>query len=146
MSTIVPSSCGGVSTVSITWIVPFDASMSVTSTRAPPTVTTSPSTSIDTASPWTVIAESSRTTSDALTSPDTTWYSSTSVSAGMSPSRASTVPSGSFANASSVGAKTVNGPSPCSVSTRPAAPSAATSVSNLPAPTAMSTMVIGSGS
>src|SRR3569623_1262375 len=40
----------------------------------------------------------------------------------------STVPAGSFANASLVGAKTVNGPFPDSVSTRPAAFTAATSV------------------
>ncbi len=40
----------------------------------------------------------------------------------------STVPAGSAANASLVGAKTVNGPGLLSVSTRPAALTAATSV------------------
>ncbi len=40
----------------------------------------------------------------------------------------STVPAGSFAKASLVGANTVNGPGDCSVSTRPAAFTAATSV------------------
>ena len=40
----------------------------------------------------------------------------------------STVPAGSFANAALVGANTVKGPGPCSVSTRPAAFTAATSV------------------
>src|SRR5262249_48587128 len=43
-------------------------------------------------------------------------------------SRLSTAPAGSFANASLVGAKTVKGPGPCSVSTRSAAFTAATSV------------------
>ena len=52
----------------------------------------------------------------------------------------STVPSGSLANASSVGAKTVNGHSLFSVATRSAAVTAATSVLNMPASTATSTM------
>src|SRR3954471_19309395 len=43
-------------------------------------------------------------------------------------SKVSTVPAGSAANAALVGAKTVNGPGPLSVSTRPAAFTAATSV------------------
>src|SRR5829696_3160523 len=55
-------------------------------------------------------------------------------------SRLSTVPAGSFANAASVGANTVNGPVPFSVSTRSAALSAAASVLNEPAATAVSTM------
>jgi hypothetical protein len=41
------------------------------------------------------------------------------VKAGISFKRASTVPGGSFAKASSVGAKTVNGPGPFKVSTSP---------------------------
>ena len=57
-----------------------------------------------------------------------------------SASRASTVPSGSAAKASSVGANTVNGPSPLSVSTRPAAVAAASRVLNEPAAAAVSTM------
>jgi hypothetical protein len=40
----------------------------------------------------------------------------------------STVPDGRLPNAALVGAKTVNGPAPWSVSTRPAALTAATSV------------------
>src|SRR5580698_4853189 len=43
-------------------------------------------------------------------------------------SSVSTVPAGSFANAALVGANTVNGPGPFSVSTNPAAFTAATSV------------------
>ncbi len=50
------------------------------------------------------------------------------------------MPSGNLANASSVGANTVNGPSPLRVSIRPAASSAAASVENWPAATAVSTM------
>ena len=52
--------------------------------------------------------------------------------------------SSAAANASSVGANTVNGPAPESVSTRPASVTAATRVVKLPAPTATSTMVPGS--
>src|SRR6478672_4489615 len=55
-------------------------------------------------------------------------------------SSASSVPAGSFANASSVGANTVNGPAPFSVSTRSAAWSAFASVLNDPAATAVSMM------
>jgi len=50
------------------------------------------------------------------------------------------VPAGSLAKAASVGANTVNGPLPFSVSTRPAALSAAARVPKLPAATAVSTM------
>ena len=50
------------------------------------------------------------------------------------------MPAGSAAKASSVGAKTVNGPLPWSVSTRPAALAAASSVLKVPAPSAVATM------
>src|ERR1700733_9137439 len=55
-------------------------------------------------------------------------------------SSVSTVPMGSFANASLVGANTVNGPGPFSVSTNPAAFTAATSVVWSAELTALSTM------
>ena len=58
----------------------------------------------------------------------------------MSLSNASTVPAGSLAKASSVGAKTVKGPAPLRVSTKPAAVTAATRVVKEPAETAVSTM------
>ena len=58
------------------------------------------------------------------------------VSFALSSRSASTVPAGSLANAASVGANTVNGPLPESVSTRPAAFTAATRVLKLPASTA----------
>ena len=47
-----------------------------------------------------------------------------------------------MAKASLVGAKTVKGPAPARVSTRPAAVTAATSVLNLSSPTAISTMFL----
>ena len=50
---------------------------------------------------------------------------------------------GTAAKASSVGANTVNGPSPRSVSSSPAACTADTSVVKLPASTAVSTMSFG---
>ncbi len=50
------------------------------------------------------------------------------------------MPAGSAANASSVGAKTVNGPGPCSVSTNPAAVAALRRVPNEPAALAVATM------
>ncbi len=55
-------------------------------------------------------------------------------------SRVSTVPAGSAANASLVGANTVNGPAPFSVGTSPAALTAATSVVWSLELTALSTM------
>ena len=57
-------------------------------------------------------------------------------------SRVSTVPAGSFSNAALVGAKTVNGPAPSSVSTRPAACTAATRVVWSLELTAFSTMFL----
>ena len=50
------------------------------------------------------------------------------------------MPSGNLANAASLGANTVKGPSLFSVSTRPAAFTAATRVVNSPAATAVSTI------
>ncbi len=55
--------------------------------------------------------------------------------------RFSTVPAGSMANAALVGAKTVNGPGPFSVSTNPAALTAATRVVWSVEFTALATMV-----
>ena len=56
--------------------------------------------------------------------------------------RVSTVPAGSLAKASSVGAKTVKGPGPSRVSTRPAALTAATRVLWMGELTAFATMVL----
>jgi len=61
----------------------------------------------------------------------------------MSDNKASTVPSGSLAKASSVGAKTVKGPSPLRASTKPAACKAAAKVVKRPSATAVSTISAG---
>ena len=61
----------------------------------------------------------------------------------MSLASAARVAFGSFANAASVGAKTVNGPLPCSVPTSPAFLSSEASVLNDPAATAVWTIVLG---
>jgi hypothetical protein len=52
------------------------------------------------------------------------------------------MPAGNAANASSVGAKTVNGPGPLKVSPNPAAVTAATNVPKFPADDATSTMLL----
>src|SRR5579871_381866 len=57
----------------------------------------------------------------------------------------SSVPEGSFANASFVGANTVNGPAPDNVSASPAAFTAETSVENSGFEAATSTIVFGAG-
>src|SRR5210317_1786637 len=74
----------------------------------------------------------------------TTWYNKISVNAPFgSASKSSNIPSGSAANASSVGANTVNGPSPCNVSTNPAATTAASNVVCDSLSTIISTTVAG---
>jgi hypothetical protein len=75
-----------------------------------------------------------------------TWYfrMATSLSLFWGLGRLSTVPSGSLPNAPSVGAVAVNGPSPLSVSTRPAPFTAATRVLTFSAPAAVSTMSFSS--
>src|SRR3954470_22957632 len=90
--------------------------------------------------PSTDVADVIPTTLSAVTEPETTWYRRIFLSAAGSLSRPSSVPAGSAAKAASVGAKTVNGPVPWGVSTRPAALTAASSVLNEPASVAVSTM------
>merc|ERR1719433_337685 len=70
------------------------------------------------------------TLQEARAAPGTTWRRSTAVSASLSAKRASKVSLGISAKASFVGANTVNGPSPESVSTRSAACTAANKVDN----------------
>src|SRR5689334_17312746 len=60
-------------------------------------------------------------------------------------SNESSVPEGSFANASFVGANTVNGPAPDNVSASPAAFTAETSVENSGFEAATSTIVFAAG-
>ena len=86
-------------------------------------------------------AESSVTTSAAITLPLVTWYNKTFFKAGMSASKPSNVPSGRLANASSVGANTVYSSSPLRTESNSAACNAVTRVVNLPSATAMSTIV-----
>ena len=68
-----PDAYFGKSTVSITWMTPLLAPMSVFTTFAPSTSTLPPSTAILTDWPLTVFALVSFTTSAAITSPATTW-------------------------------------------------------------------------
>src|SRR4051794_13726237 len=90
--------------------------------------------------PSTESAEVRPTTLSAVTAPETTWYRRTFLSAAGSLSRPSSVPAGRAANAASVGANTVYGPAPSSVSTRPAALTAVSRVLNEPASVAVWTM------
>ena len=72
-SAAVSSGAGGSKTASMTWMVPFDASMSAITTWASLMRTTSPSTEMLSEPPCSVSADSRVTTSAAFTSPDTTW-------------------------------------------------------------------------
>jgi len=64
--------CGGSRTVSITWMIPFEASISALTTVAP-LILTPDDASILSIPPWTVAASVSLTTSPELTLPATTW-------------------------------------------------------------------------
>src|SRR5271157_3997334 len=125
-------------------MTPLVQSMSVFTTLALLMVTPPSLTATLAVLPSTVLTScpSSLTTSAARTLPGITWYLRMAVLLSLVSGlrRLSTVPSGSLAKASSVGARTVNGPWPLSVSTRSAALTAATRVLNEPAPTAVSTM------
>jgi len=123
--------------------IPFVASISVWITFALEfKVTFEPSTVTETLLPSNVGTESKVTTWAASTDPLATWYCKmlTKVDLFSGRSKASKTPSGKAAKASSVGAKTVNGPSSCKVVTRSPAVKAATSVSNLSSPEAISTI------
>lgn len=63
---------GGMMTVSITWITPFDAAISAVVTVASLTITLSP-TEIVTSAPFTVAAVMPSDRSAAITDPGTTW-------------------------------------------------------------------------
>ena len=65
---------------------------------------------------------------------------------GISSNKAPTVPSGNLLKASSVGANTVNEPSPDNTPSNSAACNAATRVVNLPSSTAISTILLPSSS
>src|SRR3954452_3146286 len=72
--------------------------------------------------------------------PFATWESSTALSFALSAASASSVAWGTFANAASVGAKTVNGAGPDNVLARPAFFTSDTKVVNFPDATAVWTM------
>jgi len=131
----------------MTWMTPFEAVMSVLTTLALfpcPSVSTTPllSTAAVNDAPLTVLTGPD-CTSLAITVPGTTWYFRMAASfcwfSGFSSE--SSVPAGSLANASLVGAKTVKGPVPDRVSASPAAFTALTSVVKSGLAAAMSTMV-----
>lgn len=96
----------------MTWITPLLALISVAVTLASLTMTPPLSALMVTCLPLTVAADVNFTTCAAVTFPATTWQVSIAASFSLFSglSRFSTVPAGSFANASLVGAKTVNGP------------------------------------
>ena len=127
------SSAGGISTLSMTWITPLDAITSAEVTFASLTATTPLVTVKDRSSPLSASAVIPSVTSEAVTSPLTTWYSSMSLRVAFSSSVSNadkSIPAA--AKASSVGAKTVNGPSACSADTSPAWDNAATRESCAP--------------
>jgi len=97
-----PSSSGGKRTESITWMTPLQAGTSGMITLESLTFTPS-SRLISTSAPLTV-GTGPLVRSPLSTLPATTWYVRMLVNAGISSRRPSTVPSGSAAKASSVGA------------------------------------------
>mmetsp|Transcript_23914 Transcript_23914/g.76925 ORF Transcript_23914/g.76925 Transcript_23914/m.76925 type:complete len:451 (+) Transcript_23914:264-1616(+) len=139
---VVALSDGGKRTRSMTWTTPFDAKMSGIVTVASLIVTVAPSKEIVASSPLTIVTVVLPTwiADDAMAVPLITWYKRTSVRPGTSAKRSVRASGSTSRNASSVGAKTVKGPGPASVSTRSAAVSAATSVLRKSVATAMSTM------
>jgi hypothetical protein len=144
----------GSSTLFTTWITPFDwytlamvtmavpplASVTITLPPLMVAVSVPPLAVFSTALPPPALMALMRAGPSIL--PGTTWYVSTLVSVALFSglSSVSTVPAGSAAKAALVGANTVNGPGLFSVSTRPAAFTAATSVVWSLELTALSTM------
>mmetsp|Transcript_26446 Transcript_26446/g.62745 ORF Transcript_26446/g.62745 Transcript_26446/m.62745 type:complete len:220 (-) Transcript_26446:10-669(-) len=124
------SKLGGIKTSSITWTMPLFAMKSASITFATSfSMTPLPLTSISIADPSTVSTDVSLSMLLATFASPKTWYRRTFFNKSVSASSVSTSPSSNFPNASSVGANTVNGPSPAKTSTRPStAPSAVTRV------------------
>jgi hypothetical protein len=123
----------GTSTLSITWMTPFEAVTFALTTVAPPTITLPPLTRIETGLPSSVLAEWSFIACAAVTFPLTTWYRRTARSFALFFASEASVAFGTLAKAASVGAKTVYGPLPSSVPARPAFRSSEESVLNCPA-------------
>src|SRR5436309_10976764 len=125
----------GISTVSTTWITPLDwLTFAIVTVEEPPLastiITLSPECFTVSSSPSTVFSFLPSVRLEASSLPGTTWYVRILVSVGLLSgfTSVSTVPAGSLPKAALVGANTVNGPFPSSVSTRPAAFTAATRV------------------
>ena len=121
-------SAGGIRTLSMTCITPLLAITSGVVTLASLTITDPFSTVKVTLSPLNISTERPSVTALDSTEPTNTWYVRISVSVAFSSSvlkSARLIPAS--VNAWSVGAKTVNGPSPSRVDTRSAWAKAATS-------------------
>lgn len=129
-------------TVSMTWITPLLVTMSAAVSLTPLTRTAPSLKAMAMDSPPRVLAEAfssavARGTRAAMTC---NFKMATSWALFSGLRRDSSVPLGSLAKAASLGAKTVNGPSPLSAPTKSAAVRAAARVLNEPAATAVSTM------
>ena len=99
---------GGISTLSITWMTPFDAITSAVVTFASLTMTAPSVTVKERSSPLRACAVIPSVTSDAVTEANTTWYRRISLRVEFFSAVSNVVRSiPAAANASSVGAKTV---------------------------------------
>ena len=117
-------------------MIPFEAATSARMTFASLTITPSPTVKVK-SSPFTAAATMPSVTAEDGTAPDTTWYRRMSVSAAFPSSLSRAARSTPAAvKASSVGANTVKGPSPCNVESNSAWITAATSESCIPVPCA----------
>ncbi len=133
----------GINTVSITWVIPLLEITSAVSTIADPLIISLPFTRVKVSFfPSTVVRVSPSVRSSEVNLPATTWYVRISVRVFLFSGfrRFSTVPAGSFANASLVGPNTVNGHADFRVATSPAALTAVTRVVTLLARAALSTI------
>ena len=116
----------------MTWITPLDAVTSACVTTASLTFTSTP-TPKDNLSPFSASVVSPSERSVDITKPVTTWYVRMSTSVAFSSSVSKVLKSIPAAvKASSVGANTVKGPSPCNVLTKSACTKAATNESWTP--------------
>ena len=121
---------GGMSTLSMTWMTPLDAVTSAVVTFASLTMTSPFVTVKERSSPLSACAVIPSVTSEAVTEAKTTWYRRMSLRVEFSSSVSNvdrSIPAA--ANASSVGAKTVYGPSCCRAPTSPACIRASTRMS-----------------
>jgi len=138
---------GGKSTLLMMWITPLLAITSAFVTVASFTFTVVPSIVMVNFAPFTVSAVIPLDKSLLRTFPLTTWYFRILVSSALLARSASAVvfkAARAAANASSVGAKTVNGPVPFNVLTKSAAVRACANTVNFPAAIAVSTMSLAS--